>query len=58
MPIVTEYVRPPVPTTRFDWMAYVQGDEEGNLPTGRGATEAEALRELATQLLELLEDKS
>lgn len=46
--IVTEYVRPPIPTTMFDWVAYVEGDEEG--PTGRGPSEAEALRDLCEQL--------
>jgi hypothetical protein len=46
--IVTEYVCPPIPTTMFDWMAYVEGEEEG--PTGRGPTETEALRDLCEQL--------
>lgn len=46
--IVTEYVRPPVPSTMYDWMAYVSGEEEG--PTGRGPTECEALRDLCEQL--------
>ena len=49
--IVTEYIRPPVPTTRWDWMAHIKGDEEG--PTGYGPTEAEALRDLAEQLAAL-----
>ena len=48
--IVTEYVCPPVPTTAWDWMAYVKGDEEANGLTGRGPTEAEALRDLCEQL--------
>ena len=47
--IVTEYVRPPVPTTDYDWMAYIDGDE-GDGPTGRGPTEVEALRDLCEQL--------
>lgn len=47
--IVTEYVRPPVPTTMYDWAAYVSGEEERG-PTGRGTTEAEALRDLCEQL--------
>jgi hypothetical protein len=46
--IVTDYVRPPVPTTVYDWMAYVSGEEDG--PTGRGPTECEALRDLCEQL--------
>ena len=48
--IVTQCVRPPIPTTMFDWVAYIDGDEDGNGPTGRGPTEAEALRDLCEQL--------
>lgn len=48
--IVTQYVRPPVPTNKWDWMAYIEGDEEANGPTGRGPTEADALRDLCEQL--------
>ena len=50
--IVTEYIRPPVPSTMYDWMAFVRGDEEG--PTGYGQTEAEALRDLCEKLVELV----
>ena len=46
--IITEYVKPPVPTTVYDWAAYVEHEEDG--PTGRGPTEAEALRDLCEQL--------
>lgn len=53
--IVTTYVRPPVPTNQWDWMAYIEGDEEG--PTGRGPTEAEALRDLCEQLAAMLSEK-
>jgi hypothetical protein len=54
--IVTSYVRPPVPTNAWDWMAYIEGDEEANGPTGRGPTECEALRDLCEQLaLKVLE---
>ena len=48
--IVTECVRPPIPTTMFDWVAYIRGDEECQQPCGRGPTEAEALRDLCEQL--------
>ena len=48
--IRTEYVRPPVPTTAWDWMAHLADDDEGRFPTGRGPTEAEALRDLCEQL--------
>jgi hypothetical protein len=47
--IVTRHVAPPVPTRQFDWVAFVQGDEEHG-PTGRGPTETEALRDLCEQL--------
>lgn len=46
--IKTKYIRPPVPTTRWDWMAYVEDNEGG--PTGYGPTETEALRALCEQL--------
>jgi hypothetical protein len=47
--IITEYVAPPVPSTQFDWAAWVEGEEEDG-PTGRGPTECEALRDLCEQL--------
>ena len=47
--IVTEYVRPPIPTTLYDWCAYVEGEEESG-PVGRGPNETEALRDLCEQL--------
>ena len=46
--IATEYVGPPIPTTAYDWVAWVDGDEEGH--TGRGPTETEALRDLCEKL--------
>jgi hypothetical protein len=46
---ITEYVKPPVPTTMYDWVAYVEGDEEFG-PYGRGPTELEALRDLCEAL--------
>jgi hypothetical protein len=48
--IVTEWVDPPIPTTMYDWMAYVEGEQDDNSPTGRGPTETEALRDLCEQL--------
>ncbi len=48
--IVTQCVNPPLPTRQWDWVAYFNGDEEANGPTGRGPTEAEALRDLCEQL--------
>lgn len=49
--IVTQCVNPPVPTRQWDWVAYIEGDEEANGPTGRGPTEAEALRDLCERLV-------
>lgn len=56
--IITEFVMPPVPTRKWDWMAYVEGDEDGNLPTGRGESEIDALRDLCEQLLEAFLEKT
>lgn len=47
--IVVEYVKPPIPTTMYDWIAYINDDDEKG-PTGRGPTECEALRDLCEQL--------
>lgn len=41
--IVTENVYPPIPVRFMDWVAHYD-DPEG--PTGTGATEAEAVRDL------------
>ena len=54
--IVTQYVAPPVPTTMWDWMAHIEGDEEG--PTGRGPTECDALRDLCEQLALIVCERS
>jgi hypothetical protein len=57
MKITTTYIRPPIPTTQFDWMAYVDdGDGEG-MPTAYGPTECEALRELAQTLADMVYEK-
>ena len=45
--IITEYIAPPVPSTLYDWVAYPEGEED---ITGRGPTEAEALRNLCERL--------
>lgn len=42
-PIQTHEIRPPVPTTRFDWVAYRDPERQ---PYGYGSTEAEAVRNL------------
>ena len=52
MNIVTTRILPPIASSQWDWMAHIEGDEEG--PTGYGPTEAEALRALAEKLAELV----
>lgn len=42
--------RPPVPTKKFDWSCWIDGREEWL--TGHGSTEAEAIRDLLTQIEE------
>ena len=49
--VVTEYVAPPMPTTMYNWVAYIEGNEES---CGRGPTEAEALRDLCEKLHDML----
>lgn len=49
--VETIHVRPPVPSTAFDWQAHFP-DDEGSGPVGYGATEADALRDLCEQLRE------
>lgn len=60
MNIITTYIRPPVNTTAFDWMAYSDDGEGDGLfgLTGYGATECEALRSLAEQMALALLEKS
>lgn len=43
--IKTEYLCPPIPTRRFDWVAYRDGDEEEGL-RGFGDSEQEAIDDL------------
>ena len=49
--IVTNYEFPPIPDRRFDWCAYYDGDEESGR-IGRGATEAEAIRDFVANYLD------
>jgi len=42
--------RPPIPTTRFDWSAWIDGREEWK--AGHGATKDEAIRDLLLQIEE------
>lgn len=48
MKVVTDYWRKPIPTNKFDWSAWVDGEEER--ATGYGATEAEAIADLKEQI--------
>lgn len=53
--IKTTHWRKPIPTNRFDWQAWRDGDEPndaGSMRIGHGATEREAIAEL----LEMEED--
>lgn len=49
MPIKTERIDPPIPTTMFDWVAYVEGEED---MSEYGPTEVEALCALCERLLD------
>lgn len=51
MKIVTHYVYPPIPIRCFDWVAYLEGQEESG-PYGNGRTEEEAIADLLAQELE------
>lgn len=42
--IVTHHLRPPIPISRFDWVAYRDGSESG--PRGHGTTRQEAIADL------------
>lgn len=47
--IKTEHVYPPIPVRSFDWRAWFPGKDEESTASGWGATEAEALKDLANQ---------
>jgi hypothetical protein len=42
--ILTSFIRPPIPIRGFDWVAWIDGEEEGH--RGHGKTEKEAIEEL------------
>lgn len=49
--IVTHHIKPPIPTKRFDWVAYFDGRElEG--PYGYGPSAAEAVLQLWMEVLD------
>jgi len=43
--IITDNVRPPIPTRYHDWCAYFEGEEETGV-AGWGQTEEEAIKDL------------
>lgn len=43
--IKTSHVHPPIPVRHFDWLAFIDGQEEEG-PYGWGATESEAIADL------------
>jgi len=45
MPIITEYIHPPIPDRSHDWVAYWEDYEEHG-PIGYGKTEEEAIQDL------------
>jgi len=44
--IIVDNIRPPVPSVRFDWCAYVDGREECQRLHGYGPTQQAAVEEL------------
>ena len=48
--VQTENVYPPIPIRGYDWMAYLDGHEEG--PSGWGETEQQAIASLEESLAE------
>ncbi len=51
MKISTNYIFPSIPLRDFDWIAYIEGEEELNI-NGFGKTEKEAISNLIEQLNE------
>lgn len=46
--IKTDYINPPIPFRGCDWIAYIDGNEEG--PQGFGETEQKAIEKLQEAL--------
>lgn len=44
--IRTDHVFPPIPTRQFDWVAWYDGEEDEQMATGSGPTEAAAVADL------------
>lgn len=54
--VITKCEPPPIPVRGYDWHAYIDGQEESC--TGYGATELEAVIELAERLAGVIEQIS
>jgi hypothetical protein len=50
MQIIVQPVFPPIPTTAFDWCAYIDGMEELPHLYGHGRTKEDAVKELRFNL--------
>lgn len=55
--IKTQNIFPPIPDRSFDWVAYVDEEEEKSDFVAYAATEMEALKALCDQLYQLYLDK-
>lgn len=53
--IRTEFIHPPIPVRHFDWVAWIDGDEESG-QYGHGTTEQEAKEELQNLLAQFDEE--
>ncbi len=53
----TSFINPPIPIRAFDWVAWIDGDEE-SMRYGYGRTEQEARDELSNVLAEYDEETS
>jgi len=47
--IVVEHINPPIPVRKWDWCAFLDGDEETG-PWGYGKNEKAAIKELFAHL--------
>lgn len=46
--IIVDFVYPPIPDRRFDYQAHYAGEEDEQMATGHGETEAQARHDLIT----------
>ena len=55
--IVTSFIYPPIPIRKFDWQAYVDGQEEEG-PYGYGETKSAAVADLMFAIIERAQHES